>query len=70
MSTDDPLGRFFTTLRVLAIDGPFRIGAPYSFASPHDDVQFDGVIVNVARVEGEWVEITVEHSGEVQSGGD
>jgi hypothetical protein len=69
MSTDPPLGRFSTKLRRLVADGPFRVGDRYSFASPYDNQHFDGVVVNVAPIDGGWVEITVEHVGE-PAGGD
>jgi len=69
-SADDPLGHFSTKLRRLVADGPFRVGDRYSFASPYDDRHFDGVVVNVVQIDAEWVEITVEHSGDPRPGGD
>jgi hypothetical protein len=57
----DPLGRATATIRVLAADGPFKVGDDFDLANPGRDEHFHGVIVTVVPVDDEWLQIEVEY---------
>jgi hypothetical protein len=47
------------TVKRLASDGPFAVGASYEVAAGDTDEHFQGVVMAVAPLDGKYIEVTV-----------